>query len=247
MRSVRKGAKALLLLGLLLSCAKKEVIRPPLPPEAITPELLIEAVSYDHIDTLSSELRVRIYRDEEPFAYLTGVVSYKRPALLASTFLGPLGVTVMKLVVADNSVEILLPGKEVLYTSSMTLSPLLPDAQALAQWPRDVSESEDDYILTLYAGSGETIARYYFAKETLENHTVEKFAGGKLLMRMEISERGPNNVPLKFSIITGQSRFSVVQTNVVVNGEIPEASFTRLSAPKRLPLQDLFRALAPTR
>lgn len=247
MRSVRRGVSALLLLGLLLSCARKEMVRPPLPPGGITPELLIGAISYDQISTLSSELRVRIYRDEEPFAYLSGIVSYRRPALLASTLLGPFGVTVMKLVVADDTIEVLLPDKDILYTASLKLSPLLPDSRTLAQWPSDVSQSDDDYILTLHSHSGETIARYYFAKDTLENHTVEKYTGGKLVMRMIITKRGPYNVPLKFSILTGQSRFSVVQSNVIVNGELPDATFARLSAAKRMPLQDLFRSLAPNR
>ncbi|MGE5892801.1 MAG: DUF4292 domain-containing protein [bacterium] len=248
MRETTRRVSLALVSALILSCAPRAVIPPPLPPEGITSAYLIEKISYDRIDTLSAALKIRVYREEESFAYVTGALNYRRPNLLASSLFGPFGVTVMRMLITEDTVGIYLPDKDALYTGSLQIPSLLPDSQTLKGLRSDVIESNDDYILAFYSGgSGESVmaGRYFFNKKTLETHLIEKYNGNRVLFKIMIEETGPENVPSRFSILAGDKRFAVALENIRINAAIPEAAFSALESDRVLPLQELLRSLAP--
>jgi hypothetical protein len=248
MKETARIASILLLLFLLFSCAPREAVRPPLPPGGITPAFLIGKITYDQIKTLNATVRIRMYQDNEFFTYLTGVLNFERPDLFSSSLFGPFGVTVMKMLIADDSLEIYLPNKDTLFAGGMKVPSLLPDRKTFKSLRSEVSEDDKDFILTFFREEGKNqilSVRYFFSKDTLAYHRIEKYNGSRVLFTIEVKETTGENIPSKFSLSAGRSRFEVVMDNILINPEISRNAFAHIDAAKIRPLQDLLRNFAP--
>ena len=236
------------ILLLLFSCVPKKTVK--VPSAAITPSLLIQKITHDNLNTLSGSAGIRIFNEEEYSAYLTGVMNYRKPNFFSVAVFGPFGVTVMKMLIADGFLEVYVPKKDTLYITQLNIPFILPDSEMLKGYDADIRETDDDFILDLYSLVGEDrvlSSSYYFDKETLGNHRIDKYNSDKLIFTLVIDEMTQDKIPSEFSVIAGKSRFEITAKDLNANADIPEKAFSHMKAPHVRPIQDFLRALAPNR
>lgn len=238
-------ASLVLLLFVLFSCAKSVEVRyPVIPPEAVTASYLIHKISYDHVQTLSAHASIRIFNDEDYSAYLTGIMNFQSPDSLGVSFFGPFGVTIMKVLIVEGAIEVYLPREDTVYTTYKRFPFILPDSKALNEYDAFVAVTEKNYTLSLYTRSGgesSLSARYYFDKRAINCEKIEKFNDDKLFLTIIIKHKDEQNIPTRFSIVAGDSRFEVTMKDLFVNAEIPESSFDHMQTSRVRPLRDFFR------
>jgi hypothetical protein len=242
-----KAASLIIVSLALLSCAPKKTVK--VPPYEVTTSLLIEKISIDNVDTLMGASSIRIYKEEEYVAYLTGAMNYRKPDSFSITVFGPFGVTVMKMLIADETIEIYIPKKDTLYKTSLTIPFLLPDSEILGKYESSLDETKEDFIVTLFSPTEDNYivsSRYYFDKETLNNYKVEKYNSERPVFTLLIDQADQNNLPIEFSVIAGNSRFEIKANNLTINQDLPERAFAHMRASNVLPIHDFLRALAPS-
>ena len=236
-----------LLAPALLSCAGRIPAEKGYIPRP-DKKALIERITFDRVDTLSGRAGIRIYRGDEYVAYLTGALNYRRPDSLALSVFGPFGMTVMKMLITAEGLEIYVPSRDTLYVRPMHIPFLLPDSGTISSSMTVMKETDDDYILEIYRSGGETdppAARYFFDKRTLRNRRMEKFNGDSFLFAIDIDELNEMNIPTVFTISAGESRYEISASGLSVNEGVPERAFEHMTAGTVLPLQDFLRTLAP--
>lgn len=248
--TARKAVSLLFALGALFACVPSKTVLPPVLPDEVTPAYLIGRITYDNVRTLNAMAKIRMERGDDFSTSMRGVINFRRPADLAASLFGPFGVTIMKVLVAEEMVEVLIPKEDTLFASVASIPSLLPDSASILAKDYDISENNDDYMLNIYATEDDVrvlTSRYYFDKQTLFTRKIEKYNSSSILMAVLIEEMGEENVPTVFSVIIGKSKFDVKLDNIRINTELPEAAFAHLEADKILPLEELRRAFNSTR
>lgn len=205
-------------------------------------------IAFDHVNTLSGTSSIRIYKEEEYVAYLTGALTYRKPNMMAIAVFGPFGTTVMKVLIADGSLEIYIPKKDTLYKTDLGIPFLLPDSKILKDYEASVTETDNDYILGLYSSSDNNYtlsSKYFFDKEPLRNYKIEKYNSDNPIFTIMIDKATEHNLPSEFSITAGKSRFEIKANTFTVNADISGDAFKHMRARSILPIQDFLRALEP--
>lgn len=246
--TARKAVSLLFILGTLFACAPAKIVQPPIPPEEVTPDYLIGRITYDNVQTLNATAKINMERDDGFSTSMKGVINFRRPSDLATSLFGPFGVTIMKVLIADDIVEVLIPKENTLFASVASIPSLLPDSASIRARDHDITENNDDYMLNIYAtedGNRVLKSRYYFSKKTLVTRKIEKYNSSSILMTILIEETGEDNLPTEFSVIVGNTRFDVSLNNIKINSKLPKAAFNHLEADRIMPLQELRKAFAP--
>lgn len=246
--TARRAVSLLFILGALFACAPAKIVPPPVRPEEVTSDYLIKKLTYDNIQTLNAMARIDMERDDGFSTSMKGVINFRRPSDLSTALFGPFGVTIMKLLIADEIIEVLIPKENTLFASVASVPSLLPDSASILAKDHDITGNKDHYMLNIYEqeeGMRKLKSRYYFSKQTLVTERIEKYNTSSILMTIVIEETGEDNLPTVFSVILGNTTFDVKLEDIKINTELPKAAFTHMEADKILPLKELRKAFNP--
>lgn len=156
------GAAALFLF--LLSCAIVPEVRPPealKPPAAgkVSAETLRGSHVFRGIQTMKSEVNVRVYREGEKMGAFKGVFAYMSPDSIRLRLFGPVGFEAVEMLAGDGLMQLYLPNKKTLY-EGRSLPLAVPQGMLYS-----VEEEGEGYVLYALRPSGdslELVGKYSF-------------------------------------------------------------------------------------
>jgi|Deesub1362A_J573_1020465.scaffolds.fasta_scaffold00077_4 hypothetical protein len=242
MKNILRIFSLIALCFILVSCAKRRVVK---PPEAVKPyegpvtvEVLKGFLVFKDIDSLSSEVRVKVFKKGERLGKFRGVFVYVSPDAMRLRLFDPFGFTVMDMVSQGAFMQVFIPRKNVLYEGK-TLLFMSSDLRY------SMEEKEDRYVL--YArrqGNGvmELVREYSFDRLTLLNTGISVYRDGRKFAEFRF-DNFYGRVPgvIKGVFLNG---FAVEMTleETEIDADIPAGYFSPIEHEDKrvLPLQLLF-------
>jgi len=243
------------LLLLAAGCAPgKEIVRQPaVEPYTgpVTIEILKQSVGFRDIKTIKALTDVRVFNKGEPAGSFSGVFGYKAPDSLKTAFFGPLGLTVMEMLVTPKVLQVFLPSKNIIYemlSPGLSLSSFMHDSRF-----RYVMQAEGDfYALSAYNAadsSDDPAMTYLFDKTYLLNRRIIVYRSAEQAVTLSFENFNgivPELIRLSFSNGTAME---VTFREPEFDTEIPDGFFSRIEHADNdvLPFQELLRRFAPSR
>lgn len=253
MRSIRTGIRLVLCLFLLLSCAKREVVRGHEPePFAgpVTVETLKSAIGFGAVKSLKSLVEVEMYRHGERTGGASGVLGYVAPGRMRLNLFGPFGLTVTDFLMADGLLQLYFPTKNTLYEGASPLrsfNDLLDD--------RSTYSIEEDGELLILASArrtseeGDLVTRYYFDRTYLLNRAVHLSRDDEEVMAMDLADFN-GRVPQRAKVVLKNGTvIDIALRDPEFDTDVPAEYFKHIEHgdKKVLPLQKFLRRLEPKR
>ena len=190
----------------LVSCAKKEVLRPSeIGPYKgpVTVEVLKESVGFGKVKSIKALTGVTITKHGNPEGSLNGVLAYKAPGKMRIDLFGPFGLTVSEILLSPEVFQFYVPPKNTLYewnSPGFTFSGLMNDG-----FSYEVEEEGDMYVLLAHKGgdgNSDIDARYYFDKTFLLNRSMNFYKDDSEILHagfFDFSGRVPQRTKVVFS------------------------------------------------
>lgn len=233
------------------SCAKKELIRQPgVEPYSgpVTIEVLKKSVGFRETKTIKALTDVRIFKDGEPVGSFSGVFGYQSPDSFKTALFGPLGITVMEFLIAQDMLQVYLPPRDILYemrSPEISFSSLMN-----GKFRYTMQEQGDDYVLFAYDSADVAPSmEYLFDRTYLLNRRIIVYKEGEKVVTVDFDSfngRVPEKTRLSFSSGT-EMEFTLQEPEY--DTDIPSGYFKEIGhADKQvLPFQDLLKRFEPRR
>ncbi len=254
MRSIAGKVSLIFLLSFLLfSCAKKEEIkRAEVEPYTgqVTVEALKQSIGLRYAKSLKALLDVTVYKNGEQEGSFNGVLGYKSPGLLRTSFFGPFGLTVMDMLVSKDLLQMYVPPKNTLYESE---SPDISFSSLFDNKFRYVMEEEGDmFVLAAYRqnnGNPGPAARCFFDRTYLLNRSIVIYKDGLDFAKIDFGDfngRIPERIDIYFRNGVAMD-FSLKETEL--DTDIPDDYFKVIDHEdkKVRPFQDILKRFDPSR
>jgi hypothetical protein len=169
----------------------------------VTVERLRDALLYNRIRSIRSEVDVRVRKDGKKKGSFKGAFLYGSPGSIRLRLYDPFGETVMDMVKSGSMMQVYLPTSNTLFEGRTPPLGLPPDALF------GMEEYEDSYVLYVFRpGSDapgrdimELASKYYFSRRTLRNTRMVIYANGGRFMEISLeaySGRAPGRMELSF-------------------------------------------------
>lgn len=251
--AILAAAVVSVLFTLLAGCApKKEIVRQPeVEPYrgSVSVEVLRKSVGFGDVRTLKALAEVKVFRKGEPAGSFSGVFGYKAPDSLKTIFFGPLGLTVMEMLVSHELLQVCLPTKNTLYemrSPEIAFSSLMDNKR----FRLDMQEEGAFYALYAYDSadvSRGTVMKFLFDKVYLLNRQIILFreAGGRVMISFgNFNGRTPEQIGIAFSNGTDMD---ITLQEPEYDTEIPDEFFSEIEHGDRSlrPIQELLKRFAP--
>ncbi len=243
------------LVWVVAGCApKKEIVRQPaIEPYtgAVTVEVLKQSIGFRDIRTIKALADVRVFKQGEPAGSFSGVFGYKAPDSLKTVFFGPLGLTVMEMLVTPEVLQVFVPSKNIIYemlSPGLSFSSLMHDGRF-----RYVMQTEGDfYALSAYNAADPTDSpamTYLFDKTYLLNRRIIIYRSAEQALTLSFENFNgivPELTRLSFSNGTAME---VTFRESEFDTEIPDGFFRKIEHADNdvLPFQELLKRFAPRR
>ena len=182
----------LVILGLMLaSCATLGPVRdepgPALQP--FTVETLRAMRAFEGVESISSEVRVKLYKGRRLLGTFSGAMAYRPPDSLRLRLYDPFGVTIADIVRVVGRTEVYMPAEGRVYVVwTPSLAPP-EDAEYLVGMKRGYA------FLEAYAPRDQVVL-YNFNPRSGENVSIETLVGGKREVGLRLGDYA-SGIPLK--------------------------------------------------
>lgn len=244
---------AALILLLVSSCARKELVRQPqLEPYTgpVTVEVLKQSIGFRDTRTIKALTDVRIFRNGEPAGSFSGVFGYNAPDSLKTSLFGPFGITIMEFLIAKDILQVYLPPKDILYemrSPEITFSSLRNGKFRYA-----MEEEGDAHVLLAYDAAGDSavpVMRYLFDRTYLLNRRIIVYKEGVEVIAIDFdgfNGKVPEKTKLLFS---NGTVMEIALKEPEYDTDIPSGYFTEIEHADKtvLPFQDLLKRFDPSR
>ncbi len=243
------------LLWVVAGCApKKEIVRQPaLEPYAgpVTIEILKQSVGFRNIQTIKALTDVRVFKQGEPAGSFSGVFGYKTPDSLKTVFFGPLGLTVMEMLLTPEVLQVFVPSRNIIYemlSPALSFSSLLHDSR----FRYEMQMEGDFYALSAYsaadAADGPAVT-YLFDRTYLLNRRIIIYRSAEKALTLSFENFNgvvPELTRLSFSNGTAME---MTFREPEFDTEIPDGFFRKIEHGDNdvLPFQELLKRFAPRR
>ncbi|GAB4390077.1 MAG: hypothetical protein Kow0025_19630 [Thermodesulfovibrionales bacterium] len=232
---MRRAAPILLCLLLaatsfgLYACVRVERVRPPEPAAPpvykgrVAVEQLKGAYVFGGMDTLKSQVNVKVRTEEESLGTFKGVFAYMSPDLMRLRLFGPVGMDAVELLASGTLVQFYVPNKKTIYEGRAAPFAIPREARF------SVVETPDGY--TLYAfrpgGSMELLGEYSFDR-SLRQVGMVVYKDRQKLVEVEFGDySGRLPGAMKFSFFNGYV-MDMTLVGPVVDSDIPREYFSPL-------------------
>jgi len=243
---------ALLLTG---GCApKKGVVR---QPEAepytgpVTTEVLKRSVGFRDIRTIKALVDVKVFKKGEPAGSFNGVLGYKAPDAVKTSFFGPFGLTVMEMLATKDVLQVYIPPKNIMYemlSPGISLSSLRNDNRSLYV----MQEEGDFHALYVYNAADTTegpLMKYLFDQTYLLNQKIVVYRSAEEAMTISFGNFNGTVPELARLSFSNGTDMEITFQEPEYDTEIPDAYFREIEHGDKqiLPFQELLKRFAPSR
>ena len=254
----------ILLCLILSSCAKKQVVRPPEVRAfegPVTVEVLKGSVLFSNIDTMKSEVDVRVFKGDKKIGRFKGVFAYRFPDSMKLRVFDPFGFTAMDMLTSGTLLQVLIPQSNFLYVGKIPSLKLPPGLLY------SMERGKYEYVLYAFStgvvdpaaakamagmsaeasgGGGQDLelrGKYSFRRRTLQNTGVSVYKNGERFIGMAFDDfSGKLPMFMRLSFLNG----FVAEMRLkepVINSEITPRYFEPYEHKDRrvMPIQWLYR------
>ncbi|NJD57643.1 MAG: hypothetical protein FIA94_14735 [Nitrospirae bacterium] len=234
--------------------AKKEVVRQPKAGPytgPVTIEVLKQSVGFRDIRTIKALVDVKVFRKGEPAGSFNGVLGYKAPDAVKTSFFGPFGLTVMEMLATKDVLQVYVPPKNILYETlspGISLSSLRNDDRFLYV----MQEEGDFHALYVYNAADTTegpLMKYLFDRTFLLNRKIIVYRSAEEAMTISFGDFDGTVPGLSRISFSNGTDMEITFQEPEYDTEIPDAYFREIEHGDKqiLPFQELLKRFAPRR
>jgi hypothetical protein len=216
----------------------------------VTVEVLKRSIGFGDVKTIKALADVKVFRNGEPAGSFNGVLGYKAPDALKTSFFGPFGLTVMEMLVLREILQVYIPPRNTLYEM---LSPGLSLSSLHDERFRFMMQEEGDFhALYAYPAAGTTegpVMKYLFDRTYLLNRKIIIYRSAEEAATITFGSfngKVPEQARLSFGNGTDME---ITLQESEYDTEIPDDYFREIEHGDNrvLPFQELLKRFAPSR